>query len=161
MAALLLREGRHLLRFFSTRSDAAVKISRRKIDSTSERGQAMTEFAIILPFFMVLLLGVIQFGAVWNDYVSLTDAGRAGARKAAVSRHTSPKTEGCKTVRSSAPDLHASGNLFCDVTVDGPLDRPGADVTLIARYPYEINLPFFGMTLFRGNLETTTTERME
>jgi hypothetical protein len=138
-----------------------VKISRRKIDSTNESGQAMTEFAIVLPFFLVLLMGVIQFGIVWNDYVSLTDAARAGARRAAVSRHVDWKTEGCNTVRSSAPDLAASGELFCDVLVDGPTDRPGADVTVIAKHPYEIDLPFLGWALISGELETSTTERME
>lgn len=121
----------------------------------------MTEFAIVLPFFLVLLMAVIQFGIVWNDYVSLTDAARAGARKAAVSRHVDYKAEGCKTVRSSAPDLDASGELFCDVVVSGPIDRPGADVTVIAKHPYEIDIPFLGWALISGNLETSTTERME
>jgi Flp pilus assembly protein TadG len=138
-----------------------VKISRTKVDSASESGQAMTEFAIVLPFFMVLILGVIQFGVVWNDYVSLTDAARAGARKAAVSRHVDYKVEGCKTVRSSAPDLAASGKLFCDVRVAGDPTRPGADVTVVASYPYEIDLPFLGWALISGTLDTSTTERME
>ena len=35
---------------------------------------------------MALLLGIIQFGIVFNNYVTITDAARAGARKAAVSR---------------------------------------------------------------------------
>lgn len=134
--------------------------SLNKIQLRRETGQTMTEFAIALPVMCLLLFGIIQFGALWNDYVSLTDAARAGARKAAVSRRTDPN-DGCTTVRASAPDLDATGNLFCSVSVSGPLDRPGADVTVTARYPYQINLPFVGLPLFEGDLETTTTERME
>src|SRR3712207_1627644 len=104
-----------------------------------ERGQTMTEFAIVLPFLCVLLFGIVQLGMVWKDYVTVTDAARAGARKAAVSRHTGPSTEGCKTVRSSASDLDQS-RLACTITVAGPLDRPGSDVTVEVAYPYSINV---------------------
>ncbi len=51
-----------------------------------EDGQAMTELALVMPIFVVLLLAIVQFGIVFNNYLTLTDATRAGARKAAVSR---------------------------------------------------------------------------
>jgi Flp pilus assembly protein TadG len=123
----------------------------------SERGQAMTEFAIVLPVLLLLLLGIVQLGVVWRDYVAVTDAARAGARKAAVSRYTNPQTAGCSTVRSSAADLNQS-RLTCTVTVDGGL-RPGSDVTVHVTYPYSISL--LGYVVAAGALETRTTERME
>ena len=46
----------------------------------------MTEFALVLPVLVALLLAIIQFGIVFNNYLTITDATRAGARKAAVSR---------------------------------------------------------------------------
>jgi Flp pilus assembly protein TadG len=132
--------------------------SREKINLNSERGQAMTEFAIVLPILAVLLFGIIQFGILYNNYVTVTDAARAGARKAAVSRHTSPSSEGCKTVRSSAATLDQA-QLGCSVSVSGPLDRPGADVTVTVTYPYSIDL--MGIALKAGTLQARTTERME
>ena len=54
--------------------------------SRSESGQAMVEFAIVAPLLLVLVFGIIQFGIVFNHYMTLTDAVRAGARQAAVSR---------------------------------------------------------------------------
>ena len=120
----------------------------------SERGQTMTEFAIVLPFLCVLLFGIIQFGIVWNHYVTVTDAARAGARKAAVSRHGNPN-DGCNTARFSARDLAIS----CSVSVSGPLDRPGADVTVRVSYPYEIKL--LDWNVKSGLLVSETTERME
>ena len=44
------------------------------------RGQSLVEFALVLvPLFMILL-GIIQFGFVFNAYVTLTNAAREGAR---------------------------------------------------------------------------------
>ena len=118
----------------------------------------MTEFAIVLPILCVLLFGVIQFGIAWNNYVTVTDAARAGARKAAVSRRTGPEQAGCDTVRSSARDLDQA-TLACSVSVSGPRDRPGADVTVRVSYPYSIRLLWFAIA--DGRFETVTTERME
>ena len=64
-----------------------------------ERGQAMVEFALVLPILMALLLGIIQFGIVFNNYITLTDAARAGARKAAVSRLTTGNGDAAKGKR--------------------------------------------------------------
>lgn len=122
-----------------------------------EDGQAMTEFAIVLPVFLLLIFGIIQFGIVWRDYVTLTDAARTGARKAAVSRHTDPVGAACTQVRSSAADL--KGDLQCSASVTGPLDRPGGDVQVQASYPYSIDL--LGFVVASGRLNTTQTERLE
>ena len=63
-------------------------INRRKnISFRAQNGQTMTEFALVLPLLALLLFGVIQFGIAFNNYITLTDAVRAGARKGAVARH--------------------------------------------------------------------------
>ena len=130
--------------------------SRNNIEIRDERGQTMTEFAIVLPMLAMLLFGIIQFGILYNNYVTVTDAARAGARKAAVSRHTDPN-DGCDTARSSAATNQAQ--LGCSVSVSGPLDRPGADVTVHVTYPYSIDL--LGVAVKSGTLVARTTERME
>ena len=76
-----------------------------------ERGQTMVEFAIVLPVLCLLLFGAIQFGILFNNYVTLTDAVRAGARKAAVSRQitgTTPQQACIDQVKASASDLDTS-----------------------------------------------------
>ena len=129
---------------------------RRKIELGSQRGQAMTEFALALPILALLLFGVIQFGIVFNNYVTLTDATRAGARKAAVARRLSNPTGECLTaIRSSAKELKQSDlSPSCQSTW-----QPGADVTVTATYPYSISL--LGMVVKSGRLSSTTTERVE
>jgi Flp pilus assembly protein TadG len=122
----------------------------------SERGQTMTEFAIVLPILVVLLFGVIQFGIIFNNYVTLTDAVRAGARKAAVSRHTNPVSEGEAAVRKAAQGLNQTD---LNVTVSAPVVAHGEDVTVEATYPYDIKL--LDWVIGSGRLKSRTTERIE
>jgi Flp pilus assembly protein TadG len=123
-----------------------------------ERGQALTEFAFVLPLLVLLLFGVIQFGVLYNHYVTLTDAVRAGARKAVVSRYLggSAATQACKdAVKASASSLNLTdAQISCTSSW-----KPGEDVVVQATYPYEINL--LGISFVSGDLSSTTTERVE
>jgi Flp pilus assembly protein TadG len=129
---------------------------RRKIDFKSEQGQSLTEFALALPVLALLLFAVIQFGIAFNNYVTLTDATRAGARKAAVSgKDPSPANTCVTAIRSSAKDMNQSDlQPNCSSTW-----QPGADVTVTATYPYKISL--LGLVVKTGRLSSTTTERVE
>lgn len=49
-------------------------------------GQALVEFALIAPIFILLILGVVQFTRAYQIYVVLTDAAREGARTAVLAR---------------------------------------------------------------------------
>jgi Flp pilus assembly protein TadG len=49
-----------------------------------ERGQALAEFALVLPLLLVLIAGIIEFGRAWNIKQAVTDAAREGARYAVV-----------------------------------------------------------------------------
>ncbi len=48
------------------------------------RGQALVEFALVIPILMLLLLGIVDFARAWNVYEVLTDAGREATRLAVV-----------------------------------------------------------------------------
>jgi hypothetical protein len=50
-------------------------------------GQSLLEFALILPALILILLGIIQFGAVFTGLLALNAAAREGARQAAVAWH--------------------------------------------------------------------------
>lgn len=127
--------------------------SRRK-----EEGQTLVEFALVLPILVVVLFGIIQFGVAFHDYITLTDATRAGARKAAVSRFTPASQRAgsvIAAVRSSAQNL-SQGSLAPSVSSSW---AKGADVTVSATYPYSIRL--FGIPVKSGTLASSTTERVE
>jgi len=43
-------------------------------------GQSLAELALTLPILLIILLGVVDFGRVFYDYVTITNASREGAR---------------------------------------------------------------------------------
>jgi Flp pilus assembly protein TadG len=116
----------------------------------------MTEFALVLPILAVLLFGVIQFGIVFNNYVTLTDAARAGARKGAVGRFAANPVGDVQTaVKNSAGGLNQSQ---LNISVTSPWTA-GSDVSVTATYPYSISL--LGLVVKSGRLSSKTTERVE
>jgi len=121
-----------------------------------EKGQAMAEFAIVLPVLCLVFFGIFQFGVLFNNYVTLTDAVRAGARTAAVSRDDADPVGAATTaVRNSSADLNQSS---LNVTVTSSWTA-GSDVTVTATYPYSISL--LGLIVTSGTLTSKTTERVE
>jgi Flp pilus assembly protein TadG len=127
-----------------------------RLQTRNQRGQAMTEFALVMPLLLLLLLSIIQFGIVFNQYITLTDAVRAGARKGTVARRLkSPETAVDTQVRNAATDLKSSD---LQVTVTSSWAQ-GSDVTVTATYPYDIKL--LGLVVKSGRLTSTVTERVE
>ncbi len=132
------------------------KLSPNKFIQKRQQGQTLTEFAMVLPLLALLLFGVIQFGIVFHQYVTLTDSVRAGGRQGAVSRDLSnPQSRVIDRVRTSAADLDP-GKLGISVTSTWV---QGSDVTVVATYPYNISL--LGVVVKSGNLRASTTERVE
>lgn len=124
----------------------------------------MVEFALVIPVLLLLVFGIIQFGILFNNYVTLTDAVRAGSRQAAVSRGLpDPVKATTDRVNQSAAGLKTS-DIVTTVTPRDPADGSpnwvqGGDVTVKSTYPYAINL--FGFVVMSGKLTSETTERVE
>jgi Flp pilus assembly protein TadG len=53
---------------------------RRAAEPGSEAGQSLVEFSLILFPFFLILLAIIQFGFIFNTYVTMTNAARDAAR---------------------------------------------------------------------------------
>jgi Flp pilus assembly protein TadG len=56
------------------------RIDRRMTGRRSDRGIAAVEAAIVTPIFMLVVIGIIEFGLVFKDQLAITSAVRAGAR---------------------------------------------------------------------------------
>ena len=48
------------------------------------RGQALAEFALVLPLVLFFIAGVVELGRAWNIKQAVTDAAREGARYSVV-----------------------------------------------------------------------------
>ncbi len=88
----------------------------------SERGQALLEFAFLLPVLMVVLLGMIVFGIALNNYMELTNGTTAGAQAVSISRGQT--IDPCQTAatpfNAAAPNLITGNVSFTITTSTGP-----------------------------------------
>ena len=76
------------------------------------RGQALVEFAIVLPVFLMIAFGTIDFGLAFNASITISNAAREGARAGV----TNPTTTAVQTrVRDVAGGMNNS-NLTVTVS---------------------------------------------
>lgn len=120
----------------------------------------MVEFTIIIPILLIVFFAVVQLGVVYNNWEALTDAARAGARQAAVSRGLAdPNGTTVARVKQSAADLDTAKLGVTVTPANGSGWTQGADATVTATYPYKVNI--MGIVVASGNLTAKTTERIE
>ena len=129
-------------------------IMKLRKDLGSSRGQSTVEFALILPIFIVILFGIMEFGRMWETTNILTSAAREAARAAAVS--TSGSYEGMY----AAQRILYAGNIYgADINITGP-DTNG-DIMVTVNMQYK---PLTG-SIIPGigsiSLSRTTTMRWE
>jgi Flp pilus assembly protein TadG len=123
----------------------------------NEDGQSFVEFAFIMPFLIFLVLGVIQFGRAWHNYIAITDAARVGAREAAVHRTTACSSATAKI--NSLGIIPAGSTIGCTAGTN-----VGDPVTVTVNYSFSIGLPgYFGVpALSRAfNIQGLAKERLE
>jgi Flp pilus assembly protein TadG len=78
------------------------------IDSARARGQTLAEFALTLPILLLLLFGIIEFGRLFQSWVTIQNASRAAARYAVTGQFDEnrysldmiPCTDGARKPRS-------------------------------------------------------------
>ncbi len=104
---------------------------------TGRRGAAMVEFALGFIFFLVLLIGLFEFGrAVWM-YTTVAHAARQGARYAMAHGSQNPATT--DQIRAVVA-LQAVGLNSSQLEVNtswNPANQRGATVQVQVRYPFE------------------------
>jgi Flp pilus assembly protein TadG len=123
-----------------------------------ERGQTFVEFALALPLLTILLFGIIQFGFVFHNYVTVADAARVGARKGAGVRPLPASSRTSEVVNATRASAQSLDQSKMTVSVTSVWVR-GSDVTVTVAYPYEIRL--FGMPVRSGTLRSTTVDRVD
>ncbi len=72
----------------------------------NEEGQALVELALVLPFLLLILLGIVQFGFVLNGQIAVSSAAREGARLAAMGASDSVVQERVENMLAASPLLN-------------------------------------------------------
>lgn len=99
-------------------------------------GQALVEFALVLPLFLLLTFGVIEISKIGYSYVTLNNAVRSAARIASVGGMDS---EIIHTVTASS-SLESS-LITINIAPGESGRRSGAQVTVSASYPVNLTTP--------------------
>jgi Flp pilus assembly protein TadG len=125
----------------------------------SQKGNAVVEFALILPMFLALFLGVVTFSTALYDKIILTMATRDGARAGAVYVSGISKDDRIAKARTAAKNF-CSGKLISfspGATLNVNPTISGADIlTVTATYDYT-GIDPFGLfkKVFTLSAETT------
>ncbi|HUF96923.1 MAG TPA: TadE/TadG family type IV pilus assembly protein [Ilumatobacter sp.] len=114
-----------------------------------DRGQATVEFALALPFVVILLLGVVQVVVVVRDQLAVGLAAREGARAASV-----------------AADPAAAAHLAATRAVSlSPLDvatvSAGGRVTVTVSYVNDTSVALIGQLVGNVDLNASVTMSYE
>jgi Flp pilus assembly protein TadG len=134
---------------------------RRRTVIRSEHGQTAVEFALIAPVLLLLLLGIVQGGIVFHNYLTVTDAARAASRQAIEARVSNvTQSDVQQTAWSAAPDLdHSKMAVSLTDPTDPTFNTGGSQVIVTVTYPYSINV--LGIVVASGNLTSQMTGRLE
>ena len=140
--------------------------TRKRSPFAREDGQSIVEFAFIMPFLVLLLVAIWQFGLAFRDYLAITDAARVGARKAAVSRTVSggpcqAAKDAIQATVSTTQWSVISSRITCTPATPGTV---GSSFKISITYPVSIGLPqIFGLPRIAvsGTMTADATERLE
>jgi Flp pilus assembly protein TadG len=105
-----------------------------------ERGQSLVEFALMLPFMVTLLLGVVELGNGLNSYITVVDAARDGARLG--SRGDSANND--DIIAAVSKDVERLEGPDPTVTVTNPVTVggiPAVRVKVCYSHPLIVGLP--------------------
>ena len=125
-------------------------------EAQRDEGQALVEFGLVLPVLLLMILGLIKGGILFNNYLQLTDAARTGARQLAISRgQSTPCGDAANRLIGSAGGLSGSGIVISmSESPEAPTDPPNATYTTTgppAQTPSALTCPF---TLTSGSAVT-------
>jgi hypothetical protein len=98
----------------------------------NEDGQGLVEFSMLVPVFLLLLLGMLEFGFAFNHDLTLESATREGARAGAAAANGTMKDSSC--VDSISGSTRAFGSADVDPLVIAAVQRvlrsPGSMVDI-------------------------------
>lgn len=107
-----------------------------------ERGAVALEFALVIPFMMLVVFGIIDMSRIYYTLNEMSSAVREGARYAAVLEDpTAGEADVKRVVRSMAYTFGGDSLTDADVT----LDFNGSIVTVKARYVFKPVTPLLDL----------------
>jgi Flp pilus assembly protein TadG len=118
----------------------------RRRREKGEKGQAIVEFALLVPIFLILLFAIVDFGMGFYSWITVTNSAREGARLGAVQA----------TEQQIIDRVHDASDLINEdtkmiVTVTNSADtggQPGESVVVQVDYDYDLITPLASLVAF-------------
>jgi Flp pilus assembly protein TadG len=129
----------------------------RALHIKSEKGQAMVEFALVLPLLLLLLCGICEFGSIFSNQILANNACREAARYAAVHY----QDDGIINVQNQTASLVAGYSSDFNAQITTP---EAEEIKVVITAKVQLITPFFGFLDDGGgyvNLTSQCTMRIE
>ena len=128
-----------------------------------EDGQSMVEFALILPVFLLILCGIIDFGWLFYNQLSLNNACREGARYAVVHTAENADTQAIiNHIENLSTNVFANDGVDINVTYSAPSDPTSGDITVSMEADISFFTPVLSTVLGKEKtIESTVIMKVE
>jgi Flp pilus assembly protein TadG len=142
--------------------------AKRSGSRADDRGQAMVEFALVLPLLLLLIFGIFDFGRAINYWIDATHMANEAARYAAVGNTPTgcSSIASCVKAQADSPELKNGGTnavpnaVRVCVTQPTPSTAVGSRITATATFTYNW-LPFLGLAATQTTVQASDTMRLE
>ena len=128
----------------------------RRLRRNREDGAALVEFAFVLPFLMLVLMGIVEFGWTFAQHLDVRHGAREAGRLAMVNQTSADiRTQACAGDATCSRAPLASGTSNVSISYDNVDDT--ATVTVKQTYSSLTGLIDF----FDGLVQSTVVMRYE
>jgi Flp pilus assembly protein TadG len=127
----------------------------------SQSGQAVIELALTLPLLLVIVMGIFDFGLMFQRYEVVTNAAREGARVGVLPNYTTADAQARAQQYLTSGGLSSASATIVAVPGQATFGNPAktvSQVTVTVSYPY--TYPFIGpiLNLVGGTLGSVTLQ---
>lgn len=103
-----------------------------------DEGAALAEFALVIPFLVLLLVGIIEFGAALNHQISVQGAAREGARMLAL-RNNAGAVDAAVHASAGIADITSITQTPCPA---GTTSTSTAQARVVVQSSFTFSIPF-------------------
>lgn len=135
-----------------------MRIGRLRRDAN---GQALLEFALILPILLMLVLGIVEFGRVWNINQMVSDITREGARRAVLADKSITQTTVRDFMMQSLYDAHVDTSVVTITFSQTGTNWKVTDLTQTVTTQFPYGFMFFRRAFGTVQITSSFTMRNE
>ncbi|PSR36827.1 MAG: hypothetical protein C7B44_06980 [Sulfobacillus thermosulfidooxidans] len=122
------------------------------------QGQALVEFALVIPLLLLFLLAIIQMGLLFNGFITIQQAARIGVRDASLGEST--QSVGCAIHNQIATDGLFPSSAVVDWSMSSSSNSSPSTVSVKVStdYPLIVPIPGFSNKIPMGQSYTMVQE---